>query len=100
MDPLLYNICQSQDDPCCVSFCKHLPKFLLKLQSLNNILTFNCNKTSPIRHIPYSTERLQEHCIDLTLKHCNIAWKLRNVSAMLLQACGNVEMSALRNITM
>ena len=37
------------------------------------------------------------YCINLVLKHSKIAWKLRKISTI-LQACDNIEMSAIFNV--
>jgi len=49
---------------------------------------------------PYSTERLQKHCRNITLETCNVAATLHNIAATLQEDCSNVEMSALREIAM
>jgi len=50
-----------------------------------------------ISYYLYSTERLQNIAVT-SLKHCNIAWWLRNVAESLLQDSNNVKMSAFCNI--
>jgi len=49
---------------------------------------------------PYSTERLQNDCRNISLQFCNIANKLRNVFATLMQYHSIIKMSAFDKIVL